>query len=100
MQANYSVYQDIHAGERQSDEVEFCLFSADPNGPIYFYCSEFLVYWTHIVDAGNLSKALAKRRTVYPATLSQICRLGLIGYIQGIKQYWSASHLVDLRYCI
>jgi len=85
----YFVHQDSQSVSRQSDGVELCLIPELDDNHIYFYCSEYSVFWKNIQDAGDFAKVFnfKPRRTIRPATLTEICERDLCGYINTVKQY-------------
>ncbi|MDU8925694.1 hypothetical protein RYD26_12475 [Pasteurellaceae bacterium LIM206] len=89
MKTTYFIYRDSNAMERQSDGVEFCKIPEFFDDKIYFYCNEYMLFWTSIDDAGDLNKAkdFKLKDRIIPATLLEICNEGLIGYINIVKQY-------------
>ena len=89
MKKTYFVYRDSGAIERQSDGVEFCKIPEFYDDQIYFYCDEYMLFWTSIEDVGDLNKArdFKLKDNIVPATLEEISDEGLIGYIDTVKQY-------------
>ena len=89
MKKTYFVYRDSGAIERQSDGVEFCKIPEFCDHQIYFYCDEYMLFWTSIEDVGDLNKArnFKLKDNIAPATLEEISDEGLISYIDTVKQY-------------
>ena len=89
MKLTYFIHQDINAIERQSDGVEFCKIPSFHDNKIYFYCSEYMLFWSSIEEVGDLNKAkdFQLKEKIMPATLLEICNNELIKYINSIKQY-------------
>lgn len=88
MKQVYYVCKDPTAEDRQSDGVEFCIIPRLNTDKIYFYCSEYMLFWESIEDAGDMSKTVefkAKRIFIRPATLPEICSQALCDYITTIK---------------
>ena len=53
MKKTYFVYRDSGAIERQSDGAEFCKIPEFCDDQIYFYCDEYMLFWTSIDDVGR-----------------------------------------------
>ena len=89
MKTTYFIYRDSNATERQSDGVEFCKIPEFYDDKIYFYCDEYMLFWTDIDEVGDLNKSkdFKLKDKIIPATLLDICNEGLIGYINIVKQY-------------
>lgn len=89
MKKTYFVYRDSGAIERQSDGVAFCKIPEFCDDRIYFYCDEYMLFWTSIEDVGEIDKArdFKLKGQIVPATLEEISSQGLIGYIDTVKQY-------------
>jgi hypothetical protein len=89
MKITYFIYRDSGAMERQSDGIEFCKIPEFFDDKIYFYCDEYMLFWTSIDDVGDLNKArdFKLKDKIVPATLLDICNEGLISYINIVKQY-------------
>jgi len=89
MKKTYFVYRDSGAIERQSDGVEFCKIPEFYDDQIYFYCDEYMLFWTSIDDVGEIDKArdFKLKDQIVPATLEEICKEGLISSIHSVKQY-------------
>ena len=101
MKNTYFVYQDPEAAGRQSDGVEFCVITEFHDYKIYFYCSEYMLFWSAIKDVGDLSKAkdLNPKLNIRPANLVEICDSKLCDYISTIKQYDIENNkLLDIKY--
>lgn len=89
MKITYFIYRDSGAMERQSDGIEFCKIPEFFDDKIYFYCDEYMLFWTSIDDVGDLNKSkdFKLKDKIVPATLLEICNEGLISYINIVKQY-------------
>ena len=89
MKKTYFVYRDSGAIERQSDGVEFCKIPEFCDHQIYFYCDEYMLFWTSIDDVGEIDKArdFKLKGQIVPATLEEISKEGLISSIHSVKQY-------------
>ena len=89
MKKTYFVYRDSGAIERQSDGAEFCKIPEFCDDQIYFYCDEYMLFWTSIDDVGDIEKArdFKIKGQIAPATLKEISDEGLIGYLDTVKQY-------------
>ena len=89
MKKTYFVYRDSGAIERQSDGVEFCKIPEFCDHQIYFYCDEYMLFWTSIDDVGEIDKArdFKLKDKIVPATLEEISKEGLISSIHSVKQY-------------
>ena len=89
MKITYFIYRDSGAMERQSDGIEFCKIPEFFDDKIYFYCNEYMLFWTSIDDVGDLNKSkdFKLKDKIVPATLLEICNEGLISYINIVKQY-------------
>ena len=89
MKITYFIYRDSGAMERQSDGIEFCKIPEFFDDKIYFYCDEYMLFWTSIDDVGDLNKSkdFKLKEKIVPATLLEICNEGLISYINIVKQY-------------
>ena len=89
MKITYFIYRDSGAMERHSDGIEFCKIPEFFDDKIYFYCDEYMLFWTSINDVGDLNKArdFKLKDKIVPATLLDICNEGLISYINIVKQY-------------
>ena len=101
MKETYFIYRDKKAVERQSDGVEFCKIPEFYDNKIYFYCAEYMIFWTSIEDIGDLSKAknFKLKNKIIPVTLKEICSNGLVDYINFIKQYdIQNKKFVDVTY--
>jgi hypothetical protein len=87
--------------ERQSDGVEFCFIPEFHDDKIYFYCSEYAMFWSAIEDVGNFDKCsnfkLSKK--IRPATLCEICNANLCEYIDSVKEYTTENEkILDVKY--
>ncbi|WP_218056600.1 hypothetical protein [Gilliamella sp. wkB112] len=80
---------DKNANERQSDGVEFCIIPEFHNNKIYFYCSEYALFWNSIETVGDFNKTLdiILKERIIPATLDEIADNDLIHYIDTVKEY-------------
>lgn len=89
MKKTYFVYRDSGAIERQSDGVEFCKIPEFCDDQIYFYCDEYMLFWTDIDKVGDLNKSkdFKLKDKIVPATLEEISKEGLISSIHSVKQY-------------
>lgn len=89
MKKTYFIYQDSNAIDRQSDGVELCKIPEFYDNKIYFYCAEYMLFWSSLNDVGDLNKAkdFKLNEKIIPATLLDICNEGLIGCVSSIKQY-------------
>lgn len=97
----YFLHHDAHMNERQSDGVELCMIPEFCDSKIYFYCSEYSMFWGSIEHAGNYEKCLdlKLRKTIRPATLKEICDEGLCDYIDSIKEYRIENgKIAEIRY--
>jgi hypothetical protein len=85
----YFVYQDQLAASRQSDGVELCVIPEIFDEKIYFYCSEYAVFWSNIDEVGDFQKTFnfKPKNEIRPASLSEICANELCGYVSSIKEY-------------
>ena len=56
---------------------------------IYFYCDEYMLFWTDIDKVGDLNKSkdFKLKDKIVPATLEEISKEGLISSIHSVKQY-------------
>lgn len=56
---------------------------------IYFYCSEYCMFWDSIDDAGDFNKCrdFKLKGNIRPATLAEIHDAGLCMYIDTVKEY-------------
>lgn len=101
MKETYFVYRDNKALERQSDGVEFSKIPEFYDDKIYFYCAEYMLFWTSVEDVGDLSKGkdFKLKKKIIPATLKEICDEGLFDYISLIKQYnIQDNKILDITY--
>ena len=89
MKKTYFLYRDSEAVARQSDGAEFCKIPEFCDDQIYFYCDEYMLFWTSIEDVGDLNKArdFKLKDNIVPATLEEISKEGLISSIHSVKQY-------------
>lgn len=89
MKNTYFIYQDPDAANRQSDGVELCVIDEFYDNKVYFYCSEYALFWSFIEEVGDLSKAkeFKLKSQIRPASLIEICNNNLCTYITTIKQY-------------
>ena len=87
MKTTYFIYRDSEALERQSDGVEFCKIPEFYDDQIYFYCDEYILFWTSIDDVGEIDKArdFKLKGQIVPATLEEICKEGLISSIHSLS---------------
>lgn len=85
----YFLNHDNNMDERQSDGVEFCVIPEFNDNEIYFYCSEYSLFWSSIEDVGDFDKCLKIQLTnkIRPATLVEICERNLYKHIDSIKEY-------------
>lgn len=85
----YFLNHDKNMDERQSDGVEFCMVPEFNDNKIYFYCSEYALFWGSIGDVGDFDKCLNIKleNKIRPATLIEICERNLCKYIDSIKEY-------------
>ena len=58
--------------------VEFCQIPEFYDDQIYFYCDEYMLFWTSIDDVGEIDKA---------RDFKLISKEGLISSIHSVKQY-------------
>ena len=67
--------------------VEFCQIPEFYDDQIYFYCDEYMLFWTSIDDVGEIDKArdFKLKGQIVPAKLEEISSQGLIGYIDTVK---------------
>lgn len=56
MKTVYFVFLDKNADERQSDGVEFYIIPEFNDKKIYFYCSEYSLFWDSVETAGDFEK--------------------------------------------
>lgn len=101
MKKTYFIYQDSNAIDRQSDGVELCKIPEFYDNKIYFYCAEYMLFWSSLNEVGDLNKAkdFKLNEKIIPATLLDICNEGLIGYVSSIKQYnIENDKVLDIKY--
>ncbi len=92
---------DYNMHERQSDGVEFCFIPEFHDNKIYFYCSEYSMFWDAIENAGNFDKCcnFKIKKTIRPATLEEICDENLSRYVDSIKEYTIENNkVVEIKY--
>ena len=97
----YFVYHDYNMHERQSDGVEFCIIPEFHDNKIYFYCSEYSMFWSSIKDVGDFDKCLnfKLKNMIRPATLTEICDEHLCQYVDTAKEYTTDSgKIVEIKY--
>jgi hypothetical protein len=97
----YFLHHDYNMYERQSDGVEFCFIPEFYDNKIYFYCSEYSMFWNAIEDAGNFDKCSNFKLTqkIRPATLCEICNANLCKYIDSVKEYTIENNkILDIKY--
>ncbi|MFO1367350.1 MAG: hypothetical protein U1F46_00025 [Marinagarivorans sp.] len=97
----YFVFQDETAPARQSDGVEMCVIPDLFDEKIYFYCSEYSVFWREIEDVGNFDKVFnfKSKSEIRPALLSEISDAGLCGYVSTVKEYKiEAGKIKEINY--
>ena len=89
MKTAYFVYHDYNRMERQSDGVELCIIPEFHDENIYFYCSEYSMFWRSAEDAGNFDKCcnFNLKNQIRPATLTEICNASLCNYVNSLKEY-------------
>lgn len=89
MKQVYFVYKDPGADERRSDGVELCLIPEFQDEHIYFYCSEYVMFWRTIEEAGDFKKCcnFKLKGQIRPATLAEMCNGGFSERIDIIKEY-------------
>jgi hypothetical protein len=58
------------------------------NEKIYFYCSEYSVFWREIDEVGNFDNVLnfKPKSEISPVLLNEISNAGLCGYVSTIKE--------------
>lgn len=58
------------------------------NEKIYFYCSEYSVFWREIDDVGNFDKVFNSKpkSEIRSVLLNEISNAGLCGYVSTIKE--------------
>ena len=85
----YFLNHDTNMDERQSDGVELCVIPEFNDDKIYFYCSEYSLFWESIEDAGDFDKCsdINLEYKIRPATLVEICKNNLSKYIDSVKEY-------------
>ncbi len=101
MQKAYFVYQDPQSASRQSDGVEFCFIPDLRDDHIYFYCSEYSVFWREIAEVGDFNEVFnyKPKKEIRPATLKEICEKGLAAYVSTVKEYnIEAGNLKGITY--
>jgi len=101
MKKIYFVHYDKTMRERQSDGVEFCVIPEFHDNKIYFYCSEYMIFWKSIEDVGIEEKCCSYKlkNVIRPATLEEICKNNIIHYVDSIKEYTiNNGKLSDIRY--
>ncbi|MCG7498846.1 hypothetical protein MHO82_18410 [Vibrio sp. Of7-15] len=84
----FFVNHDDNRGERQSYGVEFCVIPEFHDNKIYFYCSEYSMFWSAIEDVGNFDKCCSFKlqNTIRPATLKEIEMEKLCSYVDAVKE--------------
>ncbi len=88
MKEVYFLHYDYNADERQSDGVEFCVIPEFGGSKIYFYCSEYNIFWDKIEDSGNPERCSDhEAERIRPATLCEICQADLCQYVDSVKEY-------------
>lgn len=101
MKKTYFVIHDPQMYERQSDGVELCIIPEFHNNKIYFYCSEYQMFWDDIASIGDGDKCcnFSLKGQIRPATLSEICSEGLADEIKTVKQYdIESSAVFEIKY--
>ncbi len=85
----YFVVHDLEMHERQSDGVELCIIPEFYNEKIYFYCSEYQIFWDDIekIGLGDQCCNFQLKGSIRPASLTEICRAGLSNYVKTVKEY-------------
>ena len=89
MKKVFFVHQDASAAERQSDGVEFCVIPEFRDDKIYFYCSEYMVFWKAVDEVGDFEKSydFKLKQGIIPALIEKICEENLCRYIDTVKEY-------------
>lgn len=89
MNKAYFVIHDSEMHERQSDGVELCIIPEFHNDSIYFYCSEYQMFWDDITKIGNGDECCSFdiKGEIRPASMSEICNASLCEHINSIKEY-------------
>jgi len=85
----YFVNHDYNMNERQSDGVEFCIIPEFYDNKIYFYCSQYSMFWDCINSVGDFDRCcdFKLKGQIEPATLTHICHENLCEYIDLVKEY-------------
>lgn len=85
----YFLIHDKNMDERQSDGVELCLIPELKDDKIYFYCSEYSLFWDSIDHVGDFERCLKVNLEckIRPATIVEVCNNGLSKYIDSVKEY-------------
>ncbi|MEF1257129.1 MULTISPECIES: hypothetical protein [unclassified Vibrio] len=92
---------DYNMHERQSDGVELCTIPEFFDNKIYFYCSEYVMFWDKIEDVGDFDKCcnFKLKGKILPATLEEICSAKLCNYIDSVKEYTiENSKILEIKY--
>jgi hypothetical protein len=89
MKVVYFVNQDFNRHERQSDGVEFCVIPEFYDDKLYFYCSEYCMFWDSVNDVGDFQRCcdFKLKGKIRPATLAEIHDAGLCLYVDTVKEY-------------
>ncbi len=101
MKIAYFVNHDYNRRERQSDGVEFCIIPEFNDNRIYFYCSEYVMFWSAIEDVGNFDSCcnFKLKGQIQAATINEICEAGLCEYIDSIKEYTIENgKILEIKY--
>lgn len=101
MKMVYFVNHDFNMNDRQSDGVEFCVIPEFDDGRVYFYCSEYSMFWDDISAVGHYEKScgFSLKGKIRPATLAEICESGLCEHVNTIKEYRiENSKVLGIRY--
>lgn len=85
----YFVIHDSEMHERQSDGVELCVIPEFYNEKIYFYCSEYQMFWDDFQKVGNGEDCcnFKLKGEIRPATLPEICEAELCSHVRTVKEY-------------
>jgi len=96
----YFVIHDSQMHERQSDGVELCKISKLCSNTIFFYCTEYQVYWKKLEDLGEPEKCevIGSDVEVKPATLAEVSDAGLCEFVGSIKEYCQNDNTITVRY--
>lgn len=89
MKQIYFVHRDPGANGRQSDGVELCIIPEFYDEHIYFYCSQYVVFWRSVDEAGAFDKTcnFKLKGQIRPATLTEVCEGGLCERVDSVKEY-------------